>query len=283
MSDNDGEGEGGFMDAGGFVPDDEDEVGGGGFMPEDDVEMRDPEEDPVTAPGENRRIPIRLLPAVLSSLNLPSDKDVLDVFRGAAQGWGGDEESQPRGRKEAEDEAVDLAVGLKDFRAVCAVLMGPDEGGPEEEGDESDRESAYREAGGEDDSSLSELSEEEYREPGASKGKGKASAKSGTKPKGRAKARAELEETGRIKLNSRQKEIVNDLWAMVKPAQPDGQFTRGGNVLGRDEVKQKVRELGEMWTEDEASDSFINNLADMEELTEADYGYGHALLIPTSG
>lgn len=265
MDEDEGEGEGGFMDAGGFMPDDEDDAGGGGFMPDEGDENQDTvmmEDDRSAGVDEDRRIPVRALPAVLSSLNLPSDGDVLQVFRDAAAGWSdGDETQQRRGRREADDEEVDMSVGLKDFRAVCAVLMGPDEGGPEGGEEESDRESAYQEVG-EDGSSLSDLSEEEYREP---KGKGKAPAPAsapakrgaGGTAKGKAKARAELEETGRIKLNSRQKEIVNDLWGMLKPPAPEGQYTRGGNVLGREEVKQKVRELGEMWTEDEVSQSSV--------------------------
>lgn len=264
MDMDDGEGEGGFMDAGGFVPDGDD--GGGGFMPDDDdagggfmpEDSNDDDDQPKastttsTTRQEDTRLPFRSLPGVLSSLNLPSDEDVLGVFRASAAGWG-----------EGGDEVIDLSVGLKDFRAVCAALMGPDEGGDEEEDDDrglsSGDEDAYREEGkagrDDDDSELSELSddgEDEYRAPNTNKGRGKPS---GSKAK-RAKAKGkgdDLREKGRVKLNPRQKEIINDLWGMVKPEQD--QNVRGGHVLGRDEVKRKVRELGEMWTEDEVSEA----------------------------
>jgi hypothetical protein len=117
--------------------------------------------------------------------------------------------------------------------------MGPDDqsgGSDEEEGD------VYK--GGGDESSLSEVTEDEYEdpeEPVPKKGKGIGG--------GRGKKRVELEDSGKIKLNARQREVVNDLWGMMKPEEE--QHKRGGQILGRDEVRRKVRDLGEMWTEDE--------------------------------
>jgi hypothetical protein len=253
---DDGEGEGGFMDAGGFDPDDgggggfvsdegdggflPDEAGGG-FMPDEQEESGSKNETTNTAPpedGEPRRIPLRKLPAILSSLNLPSDEDVLAVFRASASGW---TEPNRYASKEEEEEnrLMSGGVELKDFRAVCAALMGPDDhsgGSDEEEGD------VYK--GGGDESSLSEITEDEYEdpeEPVPKKGKGRGG--------GRGKKRVELEDNGKIKLNARQREVVNDLWGMMKPEEE--QHKRGGHILGRDEVRRKVRDLGEMWTEDE--------------------------------
>jgi hypothetical protein len=242
------EDEGGFMDAGGFDPDD----GGGGFVSDegDGGFMQDGEEggflpdeeggspkETTLEDGEIRRIPLRKLPAILSSLNLPSDEDVLAVFRASASGW---TEPNRYASKEEEEEnrLMSGGVELKDFRAVCAALMGPDEVGSNDDDEEED---VYKGEG--DESDLSEITEDEYEdpeEPVSKKSKGRG---------GRGKKRVELEDNGKIKLNARQREVVNDLWGMLKPEAE--QHKRGGHILGRDEVRRKVRDLGEMWTEDE--------------------------------
>lgn len=255
------DGEGGFMDAGGFDPDDgggggfvsdegdggfmPDEGGEGGFMPDEESggESSKKNTEPVLPEdGEPRRIPIRKLPAILSSLNLPSDEDVLAVFRASASGW---TEPNRYASKEEEEEnrLMSGGVELKDFRAVCAALMGPDEAGSNDDED-AEEEDVYK--GGGDESDLSEITEDEYEdleEPAPKKTKGKGG--------GRGKKRVELEDNGKIKLNARQREVVNDLWGMMKPEAE--QQKRGGHILGRDEVRRKVRDLGEMWTENEVS------------------------------
>jgi hypothetical protein len=251
---DDGEGEGGFMDAGGFDPDDAggggfvSDEGDGGFLPEggeggfmpDGSQESEPAQ-PTTEEGEPRRIPLRKLPAILSSLNLPSDEDVLAVFRASASGW---TEPNRYASKEEEEEnrLMSGGVELKDFRAVCAALMGPDEVGSNDDDDDDEGEDVYK--GGGHESDLSEITEDEYEdpeEPVPKKGKGRGG--------GRGKKRVELEDNGKIKLNARQREVVNDLWGMMKPEAE--QHKRGGHILGRDEVRRKVRDLGEMWTEDE--------------------------------
>lgn len=256
---DDGEGEGGFMDAGGFDPDDgggfiSDEGGGGGFMDEDiEEEPRQASASNTTsAEDEPRRIPLRDLPAALSSLNLPSDEDVLAVFRASASGW---TEQTGRYRDKDEEEENRLMGGgveLKDFRAVCAALMGPDEGGDHDQvSDDQEEGDVYEDEGKE--SSLSEITEDEYNEPTPinTTGKGKGKGKGKGTGNGRGKKKVELEDNGKIKLNSRQREVVNDLWGMLKP--DSGKEVRAGHILGRDEVRRKVRDLGEMWTEDEVS------------------------------
>jgi len=255
---DDGEGEGGFMDAGGFDPDEgggfisDEGGGGGGFMDEDiEEEPRQTSASNTTSTeDEPRRIPLRNLPAALSSLNLPSDEDVLAVFRASASGW---TEQTGRYRDKDEEEENRLMGGgveLKDFRAVCAALMGPDEGG-EQVSDEEEEGDMYQDEDGE--SSLSEITEDEYNEPTptTTTGKGKGKGKGKGTGNGRGKKKVELEDNGKIKLNPRQREVVNDLWEMLKP--DSGKEVRGGHILGRDEVRRKVRDLGEMWTEEEVS------------------------------
>ena len=228
---------------GGFLPDD----GEGGFMVDDDDPVQQPETENGTQSGEPRRIPLRKLPAILSSLNLPSDEDVLAVFRASASGW---TEPNRYASKEEEEEnrLMSGGVELKDFRAVCAALMGPDEA-PSNDEDDEDEGDVYK---GGDDSSLSEITEDEYEDPSTATSKAQTQAQAGAKGgkgKGRGKKRVELEDNGKIRLNARQREIVNDLWGMLKPEAE--QQKRGGHILGRDEVRRKVRDLGEMWTEDE--------------------------------
>jgi hypothetical protein len=236
-------GGGGFVSdegEGGFMPDDGGEEGG--FMAEDDETEQRPVADS-TESGEPRRIPLRKLPAILSSLNLPCDEDVLAVFRASASGW---TEPSRYATKEEEEENRMLGGGveLKDFRAVCAALMGPDDQSGDDDDGASEEGDVYK---GGDESSLSEVTEDEYEEPTAT---ANATTKKG-KGGGRGKKRVELEDNGKIKLNARQREVVNDLWGMLKPEAE--QQKRGGHVLGRDEVRRKVRDLGEMWTEDEVS------------------------------
>ena len=368
---------GGFLpddDEGGFIPDDgagggfmdEDGDGDGGFIPDDDVERgfmpgedeggfiandpgpetSQPSQSGTPARDSTAKIALSRIPALLASLNLPADEDVLGVFRASATGWADDDTADATRRRrlggggeEGEGGDAKLGVERKDFRAVCAALMGgdePDEGtdGAEGEGEggDVDKDGADEGAGlgpgrrrqrpatrrtpspspsdSEDDdedgdgfepsdnSSLSSLSSDsEYgaskrqtrrKDANATPSKGsgatsRAAAGSG-KSKGKGKARATgtdtdasapatrrrknkkdalIAEDGPIKLNSRQKEMVKILWEMLKPPQRDeggngkgfrrGKGASNQNVLGRDEVKAWVRQLGEMWTEDEVS------------------------------
>ncbi|CAK9786881.1 hypothetical protein CC85DRAFT_305902 [Cutaneotrichosporon oleaginosum] len=222
---------GGFIpedDTGGLIPDDDDEgVGGGGFMVDDEASAG-PSAGPSTRASRaastnadsDDRLPLRLMPNLLSALGLPSDEDVLSVFR-------------------AMD---DNGVRHKDFRAVCAALMPPDDAPPSkgDDGDEGedndDEDSDWDMSSGSDSDNFEPSDDEEY---GAPKGKGKAATKSR-----RAKA---LEDTGRAKLLPRQREVARALWGLVKPDEK-------GGILSRDEVKRWARELGEMWSDDEITD-----------------------------
>ncbi|WOO78647.1 uncharacterized protein LOC62_02G002186 [Vanrija pseudolonga] len=219
---------GGFVDdGGGFLPDD-----GGGFIADDDSGGFVPDSGPSTVPATpaaTETVPLRFIPALLSSLSLPADDDVLAVFRASASGW----DAKP-------GEEVDPAVGLKDFRAVCAALMEPEE----DDGEAMDVEPSSDD-GSSDNFELSELSDApsedddddddgEYGRP---------------KPARRTRRTAALEVT-RIKLNPHQREMARDIWGMLKPTASGP----GSGILGRDEVKRWARELGEMWSDDEITD-----------------------------
>ena len=268
------DGGGGFVDdGGGFIADDNDdgggfladydEMGGGGFLPDDeddnagssiandDADMggfstRDESSTRPTSP-QPARIPLRVIPGLLGALGLPMDDDVLAVFKASASGWDNEGEEAPsRRRKRGDEERTGGSVSRRDFRAVCAALMGPDDG--EDEGDDAESTSSGEDAfkldeGDESESSLSSA----FSEPslsGTRKGKGKAaSGRRGRKNK-------DLEEEEKAKLSGRQKEMVGELWRMIKPSSGE---RGGGRVLSRDEVKLAVRNLGEMWNDEEVS------------------------------
>ncbi|ORX33991.1 hypothetical protein BD324DRAFT_605359 [Kockovaella imperatae] len=268
IEDDAGIGEGGFVDAGddiggGFVSQD-----GGGFVNEDDggFVVDDDEDDDMKGGfvqelsraepvGPIDRLPLYILPGILTSLGLPADEDVLEVFRSSASGW---EEANARERKNADDKQEGGGVELKDFRAVCAALMGNEGDGQNDEDLQGDDEEADQAFEIESSSSLSTLSDsdDEYGQPsvsskGKGKGKGKASAGPGASlRRGKQKANMDLEEDQPIKLTSGQKEMVKSLWEMVKP----NASGRGANILGRDEVKDLARGLSEMWSDEEITE-----------------------------
>ncbi|WWC59576.1 uncharacterized protein I303_102133 [Kwoniella dejecticola CBS 10117] len=310
MLDDDGDAGGGFIvdedeGAGGFVVDEEGQGGGeGGFMPDEDAGTEHSlknhgENDPPrsTSPSVNKRIPLHLLPSLLTSLGLPSDEDVLAVFRASASGWEDDDEgrNQPPIRKKRGGEEGDADAGgveLKDFRAVCAALMEDDDidsngdkdldgNGDGIEGEEDDQEHTFELPSEEEESELSSLSGSEYGQEAQdrstrfrAKGKSRASTvkskdfaetDSSTPAPSRSRARRgrgkrdlEIDQSGKVRLNSRQKELAKDIWEMLKPPQPSGgqqaKRSERAGILGRDEVKKWVRELGEMWTEEEITD-----------------------------
>ncbi|OCF38854.1 hypothetical protein I317_07362 [Kwoniella heveanensis CBS 569] len=183
---------GGFLpdDAGGFLQDEAPEAGAGanqgGFIdspgPSSSSIYRPQSATstpaPPAIPSSTAKIPLYILPGLLTSLGLPSDEDVLGVFRASASGWEDDDQDAAaqaqaaRRRKKVNDEGKEEDAGgvlLKDFRAVCAALMpspsstsaGQDDVDISQ--DEGDLESDDFEMSEEDDESeLSSLSGSEY-------------------------------------------------------------------------------------------------------------------------
>ncbi|WRT64637.1 uncharacterized protein IL334_001571 [Kwoniella shivajii] len=264
INDNE-EGDGGFM-----VEDDDDDADGG-FLPdtEEPSSNQVPNRSSPPTPSAKKRIPLHLLPSLLTSLGLPSDEDVLAVFKASASGWKNDNDDVVASRRKRGDE-VEGGVELKDFRAVCAAIMGPEEEGsnPDLDEDEDDEDTFELP---EDESDLSSLSDSEYGEISSNKrSKGRSSNKVLSNdfaddggeftPKKRGKKSIKLDELGKAKLSSRQKELAKDIWEMLKPASQSSSTepnrTKGyrSDVLGRDELKKSVRQLGEMWTDDEITD-----------------------------
>lgn len=141
--------EGGFMldepDAGGgFIIDDDDE--GGGFIPEPSPPWAGPSTSAVpvdrdsgvqgeeSSPDPDSHILLSLIPTALQILDLPpDDEEVLLVFKNAASGWTSGPASARR--SSGVTGPTEEVVSLRDWRAVCSVLLESDaqDGGFEDE------------------------------------------------------------------------------------------------------------------------------------------------------
>ncbi|KAL0574631.1 hypothetical protein V5O48_007327 [Marasmius crinis-equi] len=109
---------------GGFIADDapETSTGGGGFIVEEDVgqPIRDDEGNSIHE-GKPEYIPLSTIPDALQLLDLsPDDAQVMGVFRRAAADW---DEVQVDGATPTNGEPGEGLVSLKDWRAVCGVLL----------------------------------------------------------------------------------------------------------------------------------------------------------------
>lgn len=130
--------EGGFMleepeAGGGFIFDEEED--GGGFVPEPSPPRAGPSTIPVGhnsevqgeegSPDYDPHIPLSLIPTALQILDLPpGDEQVLLIFKNAASGWTSG--STPARRASRIAGPAEEVVSLRDWRAVCAVLLEPD-------------------------------------------------------------------------------------------------------------------------------------------------------------
>lgn len=130
--------EGGFLldeleSGGGFIVDDYNEDGG--FVPEPSPPRAGPSTIPLERNSEiqeeegssdsDSQIPLSLIPTALQSLDLPpDDEQVLLVFRNAASGWTSGAASAQRSARTA--GPAEEVVSLRDWRAVCSVLLEPD-------------------------------------------------------------------------------------------------------------------------------------------------------------
>ena len=166
---------GGFIpddSMGGFIPDasesglvsDEQEAGGGfivddggGFIPEPSPPRAGPSTSAIPADrgseaqegggslDPDSHIPVSLIPTALQILDLPpDDEQILLVFKNAASGWtSGTASARRTSRTTGPTEEV---VSLRDWRAVCSVLLEPDiqDGEADEEGEEMDRDEDVR-------------------------------------------------------------------------------------------------------------------------------------------
>lgn len=283
---------------GGFLLDDSMDTGGGFFI-EDSIDtgggflVEDEQEDETTSSIEESvslptHIPLSRIPEALSLLNLPTDdRDVLDVFRNASEGWSGNTGAA----EEAETSAAgarEKFVSRADWRAVCSALLPSDGGiGQDEnsimEGDEFVDGDDTDVADLDGESSLSELSEDsddEYREDDQprkrvrlSSGKGKAKAKDSDfeedkttrtskrkkgKSKGQksSKSRREIEESSKeaFKLFFPNEEATTGSKKVCKDCGAPGHISLPHCRLTVEDVTRAMRTAGEAYTVDEVSE-----------------------------
>lgn len=266
---------GGFIAAGGFMPEEPapggfvvDEPGGGGFVRDEAPAAGGfmapaaggfiaPEQDDSDAHAAHTHIPLSLIPAALQLLDLqPDDEDVLSVFSNAASGWG----SGARG--EAGDDAEEMFVSRKDWRAVCAALLDAGDG---EEDDVSmeEEDGAGAEASGED--YVQSESEEEGADGGgdsdddsygegtqAKKGKGKAQAVTKRRTSTRSLQRNEEQVAATDgRLSARQKTECRCAFALFFPDVADEELDR--QRLGIKDITRVAKLLKEKITAEEVS------------------------------
>lgn len=120
-------------------------AGDGGFMADDEEEeneMRTGDGDDnrqdqaATSRRSTRRfrLPFSQLPALMASLDLPWDEEVAAVFKSVASLPSGDPAGGGSDQEQEQEQGEGDYTTRRDFRAVCAALMGPE--GEEEEEEE---------------------------------------------------------------------------------------------------------------------------------------------------
>jgi hypothetical protein len=156
---------GGFIldseQGGGFIPDEP----GGGFVT-GDIDMRKHERDS-SPDDDDAHIPLAAIPTALQILDLPpDDEQVLAVFKNAASGW-----NDLRSARSSRDN-VDITevVSRRDWRAVCAILVVPQQVANEEAEDSDEVMDSGEEYVGSDEdehdsiSGENDLEDEDYSE-----------------------------------------------------------------------------------------------------------------------
>jgi len=159
--------EGGFVldepeTGGGFiVDDDDDDDDGGGFVPEPSPPRAGPSTSTIPVdhdseaqgeegtPDPDSHIPLSLIPTALQILDLPpDDEQVLLVFKNAASGWTSGPASARRTTRAG--EPTEEVISLRDWRAVCSVLLEPNaqDAGVDEEDDRVDQDGDARASDG---------------------------------------------------------------------------------------------------------------------------------------
>lgn len=144
---------------GGFIVDDDDDSGG--FVPEPSPPRAGPSTSTIPidhdseaqgekgSPGSDSHIPLSLIPTALQILDLPpDDEQVLLVFKNAASGWASGPASARRTTRAG--EPAEEVVSLRDWRAVCSVLLEPNaqDAGVDEEDDGMDQDGDARASDG---------------------------------------------------------------------------------------------------------------------------------------
>jgi hypothetical protein len=253
-----GDAGGGFVtddaEAGGFLPDDND-MGGGGFV--DDMMMgggfmTENAEEPIAQPTSHLYdvdgITLSALPEVMNSLELVWDEDVQAAFEGVCA------QTTTNG---------EVYATRRDFRAVCAALMEPEQEDVDARMSEDDDEDedVYAEGNAEDaemaDSDASSPLSEADGEFGTPNAKGKGKAKAGGRGKKAKSSNQDLRmdpAAAQVKLSIEQKEWITQMWnTMFENTQPSIIAQHGPRVLGKEQVRRWAEMLDQNWSDAEVS------------------------------
>jgi hypothetical protein len=263
---------------GGFIVDDGDD--GGGFIPEASPPWAGPSTSTVSVDQDSEvqgeegpldsdsYILLSLIPTALQTLDLPpDDEQVLLVFKNAASGWTSGPASARRSSRTT--ESTEEVVSLRDWRAVCSVLLESDaqDGGVDGEGEGMDQDGDARMSDGplEDSGGSSEEyvesdpggdSDDQHLDDGDYSG---APAKRSTRSTRRRSTRANKsfdgsdEEDVEIKksrpLTARQKETSRQAFALFLSLSPDGDLEKQRITIS--DLVRVSKELNEKLTYDQ--------------------------------
>ena len=262
---------------GGFVLDEQDD--GGGFIPEPSPPRAGPSTSTISLEhssedeGEEDSldssscIPLSLIPTALQILDLPpDDEQVLLVFKNAASGWTSFPDPARRSSKIV--GPVEEVVSLRDWRAVCSVLLEPDLPSREvyDEDDEVNQERDVRmsdgsaedsEGSGEEyvDSDLGGESDDQDPEDNYSDTPAERPMRSTKRRDTRANRGSDEGEDVEIKRNrpltTRQKEASRKAFAMFFPPSTDGDLDKQRITIS--DLVRVSKELNEKVTYDQVS------------------------------
>jgi hypothetical protein len=219
---------------------------GGGFMTEN-------AEAPIAQPTSHLYdqpdldgITLSAMPEIMNSLQLVWDEDVLAAFQGVCT---------------QTTLAGETYATRRDFRAVCAALMEPDDEGEDQRMSEDDEnEDGYMEAKEDAEMDASDASsplsedEDEFGTPGSkAKRKEKAAGRS-KRSKPNDKDLRMDPSTAQVKLSREQKEWIAMMWNTMFEGAPASVIAqRGPRVLGKEEVKRWAGMMDLVWSDVEVS------------------------------
>lgn len=236
---------------GGFVLDEQDDSGG--FIQEPSPPRAGPSTSIISADcdlhaqGEegsldsDSYIPLPLIPTALQILDLPpDDEQVLLVFKNAASGWTSSPASARRSYRAA--GLAEEVVSLRDWRAVCSVLLEPDvqdgEAYDEDDGIDQEMDVGVSDGLAEDSGGSSEgyvesdpegESDDQYQDDNYSDIPAKRSSWTTRSKNTRANRRSDKSEDVEMKdrpLTARQKETSRQAFAMFFPPSTDGDLEK---------------------------------------------------------
>ncbi|KAF9788703.1 hypothetical protein BJ322DRAFT_1106673 [Thelephora terrestris] len=287
---------------GGFIISDSDD--GAGFIPEPSPPRAGPSTSTIPADRESEadgeegplhsdsHIPISLIPIALQILDLPpDDEQVLLVFKNAASGWTSGTAST-RGSSRTAEPTEDV-VSLRDWRAVCSVLLEPDvqddEFDEEDEGIDRDMDlrmsdgvaensagssEEYVESGpeGDPDEQYPDDGDDDYSDTPARRPTRSTRRRSTRANKGIGESDGSDVEIKNKPLTARQKDVSRQAFAMFLSSSADGDSEKQRITIS--DLVRVSKELNEKITYDQMVEmmSLISTSQDKMSVSLADFG-----------